>query len=86
MRAEGSPLFYASLHNPCHRLLLCARCDARAAVFIGAVIISLYVGTGDDFDFLINISAALFMWCGLPAFGAMAYMPSIIGGEPGRDP
>lgn len=46
-------------------------------------ILTLYLGTGDQFDQgnVVNLTASLFMWCVLPAFGAAAYVPSIVLGE-----
>jgi ATP-binding cassette, subfamily G (WHITE), member 2 len=42
-----------------------------------------YLGVGDNYgsDNLINIAAVLFMWCTLPAFGAAAYVPSLVLGK-----
>jgi len=44
------------------------------------ILMSLYWGIGDDLDAdnFINISACLFMWCTLPAFGAASYVPAIV--------
>lgn len=44
------------------------------------IIFTLYLSIGDDFkrENLMNISAVLFMWCTLPAFGAASYVPAIV--------
>lgn len=44
------------------------------------IIFTLYLSIGDNLnqDNLINISAVLFMWCTLPAFGAASYVPAIV--------
>ncbi|CAL8464553.1 g4088 [Coccomyxa elongata] len=44
------------------------------------LIFTLYFAIGKNFnpDNLINISAVLFMWSTLPAFGAAAYIPAIV--------
>lgn len=44
------------------------------------IIFTLYLSIGDDFkrENLTNISAVLFMWCTLPAFGAASYVPAIV--------
>lgn len=44
------------------------------------IIFTLYLSIGDDFSQgnLVNISAVLFMWCTLPAFGAASYVPAIV--------
>ncbi|GLI65656.1 hypothetical protein VaNZ11_009256 [Volvox africanus] len=49
-------------------------------VFISLLIMTLYLGIGDEFEDsnYINIAAVLFMWCTLPAFGAAAYVPSLV--------
>eukprot|EP00195_Chlamydomonas_chlamydogama_P009759 CAMPEP_0202901782 /NCGR_PEP_ID=MMETSP1392-20130828/14649_1 /ASSEMBLY_ACC=CAM_ASM_000868 /TAXON_ID=225041 /ORGANISM="Chlamydomonas chlamydogama, Strain SAG 11-48b" /LENGTH=615 /DNA_ID=CAMNT_0049588397 /DNA_START=85 /DNA_END=1932 /DNA_ORIENTATION=+ len=49
-------------------------------IFMGLLVMTLYLGIGDDFDpsNYINISAVLFMWVTLPAFGAAAYVPSLV--------
>jgi hypothetical protein len=46
------------------------------------VILTLYLRTGWDTSQsnLVNIPASLFMWCTLPAYGAVAYVPSIVLG------
>lgn len=43
------------------------------------IIATLYLGIGDEFrdDNVYNLSALLFMWCTLPAFGAASYVPSL---------
>ena len=48
-------------------------------IFVSLLILTLYLGIGDEFvaKNYINISAVLFMWCVLPAFGAAAYVPSL---------
>lgn len=48
-------------------------------VLMGLLILTLYLGIGDDFNSsnLINMAAVLFMWVTMPAFGAAAYVPSI---------
>lgn len=56
-------------------------------IMISLLIMTLYLGIGDEFvdSNYINISAVLFMWCTLPAFGAAAYVPSLVlGGSRGR--
>lgn len=47
------------------------------------LIMTLYLGIGDDFgpSNYINMSAVLFMWVVMPAFGAAAYVPSITLGK-----
>ncbi len=54
-------------------------------IMISLLIMTLYLGIGDEFQDsnYINISAVLFMWCTLPAFGAAAYVPSLVLGECG---
>lgn len=49
-------------------------------VLISLLIMTLYWNVGKNFDQdnLINIAAVLFMWCTLPAFGAAAYVPSLV--------
>lgn len=49
-------------------------------ILISLLIMTLYLGIGDNYDSdnLINIAAVLFMWCTLPAFGAAAYVPSLV--------
>ena len=44
------------------------------------IIFTLYWAIGNKLtpDNLINISAVLFMWCTLPAFGAASYVPAIV--------
>lgn len=44
---------------------------------------TLYLGIGNDFgpSNYINMSAVLFMWVVMPAFGAAAYVPSITLGK-----
>jgi hypothetical protein len=48
-------------------------------IFVSLLILTLYLGIGDELvpKNYINISAVLFMWCVLPAFGAAAYVPSL---------
>lgn len=47
------------------------------------LILTLYLGIGDDFNpgNYINMAAVLFMWVTMPAFGAAAYVPSITLGK-----
>ncbi len=54
-------------------------------VLISLLIMTLYLGIGNDFsnDNYINMAAVLFMWCVLPAFGAASYVPSLVLGESG---
>lgn len=49
-------------------------------LMISLLIMTLYLGIGNDFypENYINISAVLFMWTTLPAFGAAAYIPAIV--------
>lgn len=49
-------------------------------ILISLLIMTLYLGIGDDAssDNFINISAVLFMWCVMPAFGAAAYVPALV--------
>ena len=49
-------------------------------VFLSILIFTLYWGIGDRFepDNVVNISAMLFMWTTLPAFGAASYVPQIV--------
>lgn len=49
-------------------------------ILISLLVMTLYLGIGNDFstDNYINISAVLFMWCTMPAFGAAAYVPSLV--------
>ncbi len=46
------------------------------------LILTLYLNIGrkSEPENLINLSAVLFMWCCLPAFGAASYVPSIVIG------
>lgn len=48
-------------------------------VLMGFLILTLYLGVGDDFNpsNYINMAAVLFMWVVMPAFGAAAYVPAI---------
>lgn len=48
------------------------------------IIFTLYWGIGDDLSNsnIPNLAAVLFMWCTLPAYGAAAYVPSIIAERP----
>jgi hypothetical protein len=50
---------------------------------MGLLITTLYLGIGDDFNpgNYINMAAVLFMWIVMPAFGAAAYVPSLVLGE-----
>jgi hypothetical protein len=52
-------------------------------VLMGLLIMTLYLGIGDDFNpgNYINMAAVLFMWITMPAFGAAAYVPSLVLGE-----
>lgn len=55
-------------------------------IMISLLIMTLYLGVGDELgkpDNYVNIAAVLFMWCTLPAFGAAAYVPSLVLGEEG---
>ncbi|KXZ55881.1 hypothetical protein GPECTOR_2g1432 [Gonium pectorale] len=47
---------------------------------IAFIILTVYLGIGDSFEpvNLVNITASLFMWAILPAFGAASYVPVII--------
>jgi ATP-binding cassette, subfamily G (WHITE), member 2 len=47
------------------------------------IILTLYLKSGDDYgqSNLVNLGASLFMWTTLPAFGAVAFVPSIVLGE-----
>uniref|UniRef100_A0A7S0SD37 ABC transporter domain-containing protein n=1 Tax=Mantoniella antarctica TaxID=81844 RepID=A0A7S0SD37_9CHLO len=49
-------------------------------VFLSILILTLYWGIGNDYssDNVVNISAMLFMWTTLPAFGAASYVPQIV--------
>mmetsp|Transcript_15663 Transcript_15663/g.27086 ORF Transcript_15663/g.27086 Transcript_15663/m.27086 type:complete len:488 (-) Transcript_15663:808-2271(-) len=49
-------------------------------IVMSLLIMTLYLAVGDDFNQsnIINISAVLFMWITLPAFGAAAYIPSLV--------
>lgn len=49
-------------------------------VFLSILIFTLYWGIGDKYtlDNVVNISAMLFMWTTLPAFGAASYVPQIV--------
>ncbi|KXZ47828.1 hypothetical protein GPECTOR_32g440 [Gonium pectorale] len=49
-------------------------------IMISLLIMTLYLGIGDEFvdSNYVNIAAVLFMWCTLPAFGAAAYVPSLV--------
>jgi len=49
-------------------------------ILIGLLVMTLYLGKGDNYnqDNLINIAAVLFMMVALPAFGAAAYVPSLV--------
>ncbi|GLC56437.1 hypothetical protein PLESTB_001104700 [Pleodorina starrii] len=44
------------------------------------VILTLYMGVGDELEAknIMNITAALFMWSLLPAFGAASYVPALV--------
>eukprot|EP00879_Flechtneria_rotunda_P005742 GHRR01006043.1.p1 GENE.GHRR01006043.1~~GHRR01006043.1.p1 ORF type:complete len:547 (+),score=129.21 GHRR01006043.1:934-2574(+) len=46
----------------------------------GLLILTLYIGIGDDFapDNYINMTAVLFMWVTMPAYGAASYVPAIV--------
>lgn len=48
-------------------------------LFMSLLILTLYLGIGNDYssDNYINISAVLFMWTALPAYGAASYVPSL---------
>jgi hypothetical protein len=50
---------------------------------MGLLIMTLYLGIGDDFTpgNYLNMAAVLFMWITMPAFGAAAYVPSLVLGE-----
>jgi hypothetical protein len=50
---------------------------------MGLLIMTLYLSIGDDFTpgNYINMAAVLFMWITMPAFGAAAYVPSLVLGE-----
>ena len=52
-------------------------------MLMGLLIMTLYLGIGDDFNpgNYINMGAVLFMWITMPAFGAAAYVPSLVLGE-----
>jgi hypothetical protein len=52
-------------------------------LIMALLILTLYlnVGSKQSTENLINLSAVLFMWCVLPAFGASSYVPSIVLGE-----
>ncbi|KAF6250828.1 P-loop containing nucleoside triphosphate hydrolase protein [Scenedesmus sp. NREL 46B-D3] len=49
-------------------------------VLMGLLMMTLYLGIGDDFNpgNYINMAAVLFMWITMPAFGAAAYVPSLV--------
>ncbi len=77
--------------QPANSMRACMPCCplARPAAPIhtpSLLIMSLYLGVGDRFseENYINISAVLFMWCTLPAFGAAAYMPTLVLGKYGK--
>lgn len=52
-------------------------------IFISLLMMTTYLGIGRDFssDNIINIAGFLFFWCASPAFGAVAYTPSLVLGE-----
>ncbi len=52
-------------------------------LIMALLVLTLYLNIGrkEGQENLINISAVLFMWCVLPAFGAAAYVPSIVLGK-----
>ncbi|GIL78523.1 hypothetical protein Vretifemale_7939, partial [Volvox reticuliferus] len=49
-------------------------------LLISLIILTLYLGVGDNLApaNLMNITASLFMWALLPAFGAASYVPAIV--------
>jgi len=49
-------------------------------IFVSLLVLTLYQGIGDELypTNYINISAVLFMWAVMPAFGAAAYVPSLV--------
>ncbi|KAG1675328.1 hypothetical protein FOA52_016002 [Chlamydomonas sp. UWO 241] len=49
-------------------------------IFIGLLIMTLYLGKGDNYvdSNYITIASILFMMCILPAFGAAAYVPALV--------
>lgn len=75
------PLQYRTTHNYRDAAFLGPRIGDK--LLIGLLIMTLYLGIGDDFapDNVINIAAVNFMFVTMPAFGAAAYVPAIVLGE-----
>ncbi|GBF95048.1 P-loop containing nucleoside triphosphate hydrolase [Raphidocelis subcapitata] len=71
-------LRYRTVHNYTNPAFLAARLADKAAM--GATIMTLYWGIGGRFAFdnFFNVSAVLFMSCMIPAFGASAFVPSLV--------
>ncbi|WIA12825.1 hypothetical protein OEZ85_006453 [Tetradesmus obliquus] len=69
---------YRTTNNYTSSAFLGARIGDK--VLMGLLIMTLYLGIGDDFNAgnYINMAAVLFMWITMPAFGAAAYVPSLV--------
>eukprot|EP00877_Chromochloris_zofingiensis_P004326 jgi/Chrzof1/13895/Cz08g16130.t1 len=69
---------YRTTHNYRDAAFLGPRIGDK--LLIGLLIMTLYLGIGDDFapDNVINIAAVNFMFVTMPAFGAAAYVPAIV--------
>jgi len=68
---------YRTSHNYKDSAFLGSRIGDK--VIMGLLIMTLYLGIGDDFtpSNYINMAAVLFLWAVLPAFAAATYVPSI---------
>lgn len=71
-------LKYRTVQNYCSAGFLAARLADKVAM--GLTIMTLYWGVGGRFalDNYFNVAAVLFMWCMIPAFGAAAFVPSLV--------
>ncbi|KIY91823.1 ABC(ABCG) family transporter: multidrug [Monoraphidium neglectum] len=69
---------YRTFYNYTDTAFLGARLADK--VSMGITIMSLYWGIGGRLalDNIFNIAAVLFMWCMIPAFGAAAFVPSLV--------
>lgn len=74
-------LQYRTTHNYRSAEFLAPRLADK--LMVGLLVMTLYLGIGNNFvaSNYINMAAVLFMWITMPAFGAAAYVPTLVLGE-----